>query len=124
MDEAARWAAPDQAAAAVDEVASRGYLAAMRAVGLKILKNRLSEYVRLAASGETVLVTDRERVVAELVPPGAGREVTAADALPADAVRRGWLTPALGASDSTIPHRPTAKLAVLLAELDLDRADR
>jgi antitoxin (DNA-binding transcriptional repressor) of toxin-antitoxin stability system len=31
----------------------------MRAVGLKILKNRLSEYVRLAAAGETVLVTDR-----------------------------------------------------------------
>ena len=36
----------------------------MRAVGLKILKNKLSEYVRLAASGETVLVTDRDRVVA------------------------------------------------------------
>lgn len=31
----------------------------MRSVGLKILKNKLSEYVRLAASGETVLVTDR-----------------------------------------------------------------
>ncbi len=41
----------------------------MRAVGLKVLKNKLSEYVRLAASGETVLVTDRDRVVAELVPP-------------------------------------------------------
>ena len=40
----------------------------MRAVGLRVLKNRLSEYVRLAASGETVLVTDRERVVAEIVP--------------------------------------------------------
>jgi antitoxin (DNA-binding transcriptional repressor) of toxin-antitoxin stability system len=96
----------------------------MRAVGLKVLKNRLSEYVRLAASGETVLVTDRERVVAELVPPGAGREVTAADALLADAVRRGWLAPALGAADSAIPHRPAAKLAVLLAELDADRSDR
>jgi antitoxin (DNA-binding transcriptional repressor) of toxin-antitoxin stability system len=29
----------------------------MRKVGLKILKNKLSEYVRLAAAGETVLVT-------------------------------------------------------------------
>ena len=96
----------------------------MRAVGLKVLKNRLSEYVRLAASGETVLVTDRERVVAELVPPGAGREVTAADALLADAVRRGWLTPPLGAAESTIPHRPAASLAALLAELDDDRSDR
>ncbi len=96
----------------------------MRAVGLKVLKNRLSEYVRLAASGETVLVTDRERVVAELVPPGAGREVTAADALLADAVRKGWLTPPLGAAGAAVPHRPAAQLAVLLTELDADRADR
>jgi len=96
----------------------------MRAVGLKVLKNRLSEYVRLAASGETVLVTDRERVVAELVPPGAGRDIIPADALLADAVRRGWLTPPLGAADTTIPHRPATKLSVLLAELDADRSDR
>ena len=41
----------------------------MRAVGIKVLKNRLSEYVRLAAAGENVLVTDRDRVVAQLGPP-------------------------------------------------------
>jgi prevent-host-death family protein len=41
----------------------------MRTVGLKILKNKLSEYVRLAAAGETVVITDRNRVVAEIVPP-------------------------------------------------------
>jgi len=41
----------------------------MCAVGVKVLKNKLSEYVRLAATGETVLVTDRDRVVAELGPP-------------------------------------------------------
>jgi hypothetical protein len=34
-----------------------------RSVGLKVLKNKLAEYVRIAASGETVLVTDRDRVV-------------------------------------------------------------
>ena len=45
----------------------------MRAVGLKTLKNKLSEYIRLAARGETVLVTDRDRVVAEIVPPQSGR---------------------------------------------------
>ena len=50
------------------KVASRGYHLPMRSVGLKVLKNKLSEYVRLAASGETVLVTDRDRVVAELGP--------------------------------------------------------
>jgi antitoxin (DNA-binding transcriptional repressor) of toxin-antitoxin stability system len=41
----------------------------MRSVGIKLLKNKLSEYVRLAAGGETVLVTDRDRGVAELGPP-------------------------------------------------------
>ena len=37
----------------------------MRLVGITLLKNKLSEYFRLAAGGETVLVTDRYRVVAE-----------------------------------------------------------
>ena len=40
----------------------------MRAVGIKALKNKLSEYVRVAADGETILVTHRDRVVAELGP--------------------------------------------------------
>ena len=44
-------------------------MADMRAVGLKVLKNRLSEYVRLAANGERILITDRDRVVAELIAP-------------------------------------------------------
>jgi prevent-host-death family protein len=42
----------------------------MKRVGLRELKNRLSEYVREVRSGEGVLVTDRGEVVAELVPPG------------------------------------------------------
>jgi antitoxin (DNA-binding transcriptional repressor) of toxin-antitoxin stability system len=96
----------------------------MRVVGLKILKNQLSEYVRIAASGETVLVTDRERVVAELVPPREGRAVMANDARLAEAVRNGWLTPALGSSGGPIPRRPVAKLDALLEELTADRADR
>jgi hypothetical protein len=33
----------------------------VRTVGLKTLKNKLSEYVRLAAAGETVVITDRKR---------------------------------------------------------------
>jgi antitoxin (DNA-binding transcriptional repressor) of toxin-antitoxin stability system len=96
----------------------------MRAVGLKVLKNNLSEWVRLAAGGETVLVTDRDRVVAELVPPRGGRSPILADALLAEAVRRGWLSPPLAADQGPPPRRPVAPLAQLLAELDRDRADR
>jgi len=41
----------------------------MRAVGLRELKNRLSVYVRLVRAGESIQVTDRGQVVAELKPP-------------------------------------------------------
>ncbi len=96
----------------------------MRAVGIKELKNRLSEYVRLAASGERILVTDRDRVVAELVAPEPGRPQTASDAVLAKAARSGWLRPPV-LPKGTIPERaPAAPLSDLLAELDQDRADR
>ena len=98
------------------EVASGSYLRDMRAVGLKVLKNRLSEYVRLAAGGEIVLVTDRDRVVAELVPPGANRGPVIADALLADAVRQGWMRPPVHVPDGLPPR--------LLVRLAGDRGDR
>jgi len=40
----------------------------MKAVGIKQLKARLSEYLRHVRAGETILITDREEVVAELRP--------------------------------------------------------
>lgn len=42
----------------------------MKTVGVRELKNRLSEYLRLVRRGERVLVTDRGEVVAELRRPG------------------------------------------------------
>ena len=44
----------------------------MKTVGVRELKNRLSEYLRHVRAGEGVLVTDRGEVVAELIPPGHG----------------------------------------------------
>jgi prevent-host-death family protein len=40
----------------------------MHGVGLKTPKNRLGEYVRPTAADETVVITDRGRSVAEIVP--------------------------------------------------------
>jgi prevent-host-death family protein len=42
----------------------------METVGIRELKDHLSRYVRQVEAGDTVIVTDRGRVVAELVPPG------------------------------------------------------
>ena len=96
----------------------------MRAVGLKTLKNKLSEYVRLAAGGETVLVTDRDRVVAEIVPPQAGRSPLHADALLAEAVRNGWVAPPALADSSPPPRKPVTTFRQLVRELQRDREDR
>ena len=107
-----------------DSVATGSYIAVMRAVGVKELKNRLSEYLRLVSAGETVLVTDRDRVVAELAPPREHRSPLLADSVLADAVRRGWLTPPGGAAAAAPPSLPVAPLKELLAELERDRDDR
>jgi antitoxin (DNA-binding transcriptional repressor) of toxin-antitoxin stability system len=64
----------------------------MGSVGLKTLKNKLSEYVRLTAGGETVLVTDRDRVVAEIGPPNPPRSLIFGRTI-IDAFRQGWMTP-------------------------------
>lgn len=45
-------------------------LTAMKTIGIRELKSRLSEVVRAVKAGEHILVTDRGTVVAELVPPG------------------------------------------------------
>ena len=96
----------------------------MRAVGLKVLKNKLSEYVRLAEHGETVLVTDRDRVVAEIVPPDKGRSPLLADALLADAMRQGLITPPALPSTDVPPRKPVMSFRQLKRELDQDRGER
>ncbi len=89
------------------------------------MKNRLSEYVRIVASGEIVLITDRGHVVAELGPPSSGRAETSGDALLADAVRRGWLRPRLRAGEGILPPRiPVASWDELAREIEGDREER
>ena len=96
----------------------------MRAVGLKILKNKLSEYVRMAERGETILVTDRDRVVAEIVPPETGRSPVLDDALLAEAVRRGWITPPTLPQRGVPPRNPLISFEALMHEFARDRSDR
>jgi antitoxin (DNA-binding transcriptional repressor) of toxin-antitoxin stability system len=97
----------------------------MRAVALKTLQNSLSEYVHLAQEGETVLVTERDRVIARLVPPlrenGAG---SGQDGL-TEAVQKGWITlPGRREPKGPPPRIPVAPWAELARELDEDRGDR
>ena len=50
----------------------------MRTVGLRELKNRLGTYVGHVRRGETIAISDRGRVVAELTPPSAADGAEAA----------------------------------------------
>jgi len=98
----------------------------MRSVALKTLQSDVGEYVRLAKNGEVVLITDQDRVIAELAPPRATGNPFVDNPALADAVRKGWITPAETgfASEDPPPRIPVAPLRDLLRELDEDRADR
>lgn len=96
----------------------------MRVVGIKELKNRLSEYVRIAAAGERVLVTDRDRVVAELTAPSYGTPEFSNDVVLADAVRKGWLRPPTYPQQERPPRVGGMRFDDVMEGLDADREDR
>lgn len=97
----------------------------MRVVGIKVLNSRLSEYVRLAAGGESILVTKRNRVVAEIGPPRETWSPVLADTTLAEMVRQGWLTPpTLRESGPPPVPEPVMPLNKLLSDLEDDRSEK
>lgn len=86
-----------------------------RRVGLRELKSRLGKYVRRVRAGETIWITDRGEIVAELGPPGAA-STRGEDGLVALA-RHGLLT--LGGRNRPVlyPRRPRSGKAGLSRQL-------
>jgi prevent-host-death family protein len=95
----------------------------MRTGGLKVLKNKLSEYVRLASAGEAVVITDRGRAVAEIVPH---KPETGLTLFQEKGFREGWLTPAKRPFAPLPPGKPVPGLTFekLMEDLARDRDDR
>jgi len=94
----------------------------MRSVGLRELKNRLSEYVREVRSGKRVLVTDRGEVVAQLIPAGTGNGERRVRARLADLARRGEVT--LGSRNSAKAYPELAPLLKVRKGSELLDAER
>ena len=65
----------------------------MDAVGLRELKNRLSEYVNRVKAGEAMLVTDRGHAVTELRPVSGTDRVKSRKLSLTDLTRSGLLIP-------------------------------
>jgi prevent-host-death family protein len=106
------------------KVDTSSYFASMRSVGIKVLRNKLSEYLRLVASGETVLVTERNRVVAELQPP-RNRGAPVGDAKWAELIKRGVVTPARNKTGKPPPRLPAAMtFEEMIRDLDESREDK
>jgi prevent-host-death family protein len=84
----------------------------MADVGIRELKQRLSEYLDRAERGETLRVTDRGRPKAVLGPvPGRVRIE--------DGIRAGWITPGTGS-----PLRPVTRSKASRRVLDVLLEDR
>ncbi len=99
----------------------------MKTVGVRDLKNKLSEYLRRVRLGESVLVTYRGGVVAELLPPGQGQGDPTMPAGLRALARRGLLT--LGAPAGTdlypaLKREPNERRRSVAQLLDEERGTR
>ena len=99
----------------------------MKTVGVRDLKNKLSEYLRRVRLGEGVLVTDRGEVVAELLPPGQGQGDPSMPAGLRSLAKRGLLS--LGAPATTdlypaLPRKQRARRRSVAQLLDEERGTR
>ncbi len=99
----------------------------MQTVGVRDLKNKLSEYLRRVRLGERVLVTDRGEVVAEFLPPGQGPGDPSVPVGLQSLSRRGLLT--LGVPAGTdlypaLPRKPGERRRSAAQLLDEERGSR
>jgi antitoxin (DNA-binding transcriptional repressor) of toxin-antitoxin stability system len=98
----------------------------MVTVGVRELKSQLSAYLRRVRDGETVRVTHRGEVIAELRPPDAGEGPTPHSGLNA-LIREGKARAPLAAPPADLYHleeRPNIPLVEILDTLDWLRGDR
>jgi len=98
----------------------------MKTVGVRELKNRLSEYLREVRRGEHILVTDRGEVIGELSPPGQGASDASVPAGLLALAKRGILTLGSPGDGRPYPALPRSRRGKHSAAqmLDAERGNR
>jgi prevent-host-death family protein len=85
-------------------------------VGVRELKQHLSDYLDRAERGQTITITERGRPKVLLVPlPGGGDRL-------ADGISEGWITPAAKPRPVGAPKR-FRSVKPIIDTLDRDRGD-
>ncbi len=118
-----RWFGRPGVPTRVVNLGSRGYPEFVRVVAIQSLQERRGEHVGLAASGETVLVTHRDVVIAELGPPRPFARPEDAGPL-SDLARGGLVHPATNARGLVPPSKPIMPTERVLSDLREDRDGR
>lgn len=93
----------------------------MASAGIRELKDNLSRFIRRTEAGERVAITAHGRVVAELVPPGAGASAAGPFA---DLVAAGVVQPPVEKDDAMLEW-PDLELprGTAVALIDADRGE-
>lgn len=86
-------------------------------VGIRELKARLSELVERASQGETIRITDRGKLKAELAPPSSRSRIR-------QGIEEGWIRPARRPGGVKGPRRPYKAKVTVQEMMDESRADR
>lgn len=90
----------------------------MKKAKISELKNRLSHYLQFVRRGQSVLVYDRDQVIARIDPVGARRDVAGEDWI-AELERTGGLrAPTASLPDDWLKRRPVVKASVTQALLE------
>lgn len=93
----------------------------MKSVGIRLLKDKLSKYLKLVRNGEVILVTDRDQVIAEIRQPvrAVQADATRFQVFIEDAAVRGSITMAAAREifPKTLKDSPGAPIAADTADL-------
>ena len=95
----------------------------LKAVGIRELKNRLSEYLREVRTGSTILITDRGTVVAELREPELRRAPPGDQALLDSWAAQGVVQPPRTGKRRIEATGVTVAEGTVQSLLDLERAE-
>jgi antitoxin (DNA-binding transcriptional repressor) of toxin-antitoxin stability system len=93
----------------------------MKTVGIKMLRDKLSLYLREIKSGVTILITDRDEIIAELHKPSLSSKLIQIKSIQSEWILQGKLVAPKTLKKAIQPSTLKIKQGTSQMLLDLDR---